>query len=264
MPVDPCALLELAETAAREAGDLLLGRLRHARRSVTTKSTSTDMVSEMDRAAEALILDRLLGARPEDSVLAEEGGARTGTSEVRWVIDPLDGTTNYLYGHPRWSVSIAAEVGGEVVAGVVADPSLDEVFTAVRGGGAHLNGQPIACSDKNDLATALLATGFSYQPERRARQAEVLVHVVPRARDIRRHGVASLDLCWVANGRLDGYYETGLQPWDVAAGALIATEAGATISSLDGGPPASSSLLAAAPGVAPALVHLLREAISSR
>jgi myo-inositol-1(or 4)-monophosphatase len=257
---DLAAVAELAERVAREAGALLHQRLRWHRNEVTTKTSTTDMVTEMDHAAEELIVQRLLAARPDDGVLAEEGAERAGTSGVRWVIDPLDGTTNYLYGHPRYSVSIAAEVDGDVTVGVVADPSLDEVFTATKGGGAFLNGEPVGHSGKTDLETALVATGFSYLEDRRARQATVLTQVLPSVRDLRRHGVASLDLCWVACGRLDGYYEVGLQPWDVAAGALIATEAGAFVCGVDGGPPTAASVMAAAPGVGPDLLTLLRRA----
>ena len=241
----------------RAAGALLLDGLGGHHTAISTKTSRTDMVSEMDRAAEALIVDQLLAARPDDAILAEEGSARDGTTDVRWVIDPLDGTTNYLYAHPRWSVSIAAEVRGQVVAGVVADPSVDEVFTATLGGGAFCNGAPIHQSGKDDLATALVGTGFAYLRERRAEQAAALTSVLPTVRDIRRSGVASLDLCWVACGRLDAYYEIGLQPWDVAAGALIAAEAGAAVSGAHGGPPSGASVLAAAPGIAGPLLSLL-------
>jgi myo-inositol-1(or 4)-monophosphatase len=257
---DVDALVGLAEEVAREAGSLLHEGLHGQRSMIATKTSRTDMVTEMDRASEALIVERLLGSRPDDGILAEEGSARDGTSGVRWVIDPLDGTTNYLYGHPTYSVSIAAEVDGEVVAGVVGDPSLGEYFTATKGGGAFLNGSPVDHSGKDDLSTALVATGFAYVRDLRARQAEVLVAVLPTVRDIRRAGAASLDLCWVACGRLDGYYEISLQPWDVAAGILVASEAGAFVSGVDGGPPSAASVLAAAPGVAPALLRLLADA----
>ncbi len=250
-------LLDLAETLARNAGDLLLDGADGLRVDVTTKSSGTDMVSEMDRAAESVIVEGVLAARPDDAILAEETGGRDGTSGVRWVIDPLDGTTNYLYRHPIWAVSIGVEVDGEVEVGVVASPGLRETFTAVRGKGAWLNGDPITVSDADDLASALVGTGFGYGAGRRAAQAEVLPHLLPAVRDIRRGGVASLDLCWVACGRLDGYFEAGGQPWDVAAGLLIATEAGAVVAGLDGGPVLPESVMAAAPGVAPALFELL-------
>jgi len=254
---DSAQLLELAERLAREAGDMLLGGADGLRVDVGTKSSATDMVSEMDRASEAHIVKGILAERPHDAVLGEETGGRDGTSGVRWVIDPLDGTTNYLYRHPTWSVSIGVEVDGEVHVGVVAAPGLDEVFTAVRGDGARLNGEPIAVSKATDLASALVATGFAYVARRRARQAAVLPPLLPEVRDIRRNGVASLDLCWVACGRLDAYFEAGGQPWDVAAGLLIATEAGAATAGLDGGPVSPESVMVAAPGVAPALFDLL-------
>jgi myo-inositol-1(or 4)-monophosphatase len=256
-PAEKTALLDLAETLARKAGDLLLEGADGLRVDVTTKSSGTDMVSEMDRASETLIVEGILAARPDDAILGEETGGREGTSGVRWVIDPLDGTTNYLYRHPIWAVSIGVEVDGEVEAGVVAAPGLQEVFTAARGEGARLNGAPIAVAGETDLASALVGTGFGYVAGRRAAQAAVLPHLLPAVRDIRRNGVASLDLCWVACGRLDGYFEAGGQPWDVAAGLLIATEAGAQASGLDGGPVAPESVMAAAPGVAPALFELL-------
>lgn len=250
-------MLDLAGRVARSAGELLLGGAKGVRSDVSTKSSGTDMVSEMDRASETLIVEGILAARPDDSVLGEESGTRQGTSGVRWVIDPLDGTTNYLYRHPTWAVSIGVEVAGRVEAGVVAAPGLGETFSALRGRGAWLNGEPIAVSAENDLARALIGTGFGYAADRRARQAAVLPHVLPVVRDIRRIGVASLDLCWVACGRLDGYFEAGGQPWDVAAGLLIATEAGAVAAGLDGGPPAHDSVVTAAPGIAGALVDLL-------
>jgi myo-inositol-1(or 4)-monophosphatase len=254
---DTDELRELAQQVADEAGAMLLAAAGDLRLDVTTKSSGTDMVSEMDRASEALIVKGILAARPDDAILGEETGARTGTSGVRWVIDPLDGTTNYLYGQPIWAVSVAAEVDGEVVAGVVAAPGLGETFAASRGAGAARNGHAIMVSGEVDLASALVGTGFGYLAARRGLQAAVLPHLLPAVRDIRRNGVASLDLCWVACGRLDGYFEAGGQPWDVAAGLLIAKEAGAVAAGLDGGPVAPESVMVAAPGVAPALFGLL-------
>ena len=251
------ALLDLAERVAREAGEMLLAGAGDLRVDVSTKTSGTDMVSEMDRASEALIVKGILAERPYDAILGEETGSRDGSSGVRWVIDPLDGTTNYLYRHPIWAVSVGVEVDGQVAAGVVASPGLRETFSAVRGGGARLNGDPIAVSDAVDLTGALVGTGFGYVAGRRALQAAVLPHLLPAVRDIRRNGVASLDLCWVACGRLDAYFEAGGQPWDVAAGLLIASEAGALSSGLDGGPVAPESLMIATPGVASALFGLL-------
>ena len=200
---DPDALLALATDVAQRAVAVLREGRERARSTVETKSTATDMVSEMDRASERLIVSTLLAARPDDGLVGEEGSASPGTSGLRWVIDPLDGTTNYLYGHPGWAVSIAAEDDAGVVAGVVIDPMHDDVFSATRGGGARRNGEPIACSPLDDVSTALLATGFGYAAERRRAQAQVLVELLPRIRDIRRMGAAAVDLCSVACGRVD-------------------------------------------------------------
>jgi myo-inositol-1(or 4)-monophosphatase len=258
---DPVALVELASGIARQAADLLLDGAHRVRSLVETKSSSTDMVTEMDRASETLIVEALLAARPDDGILGEEGSARPGTSGLRWVVDPLDGTTNYLYGHPGWAVSIAAEtVDGDhsqVIAGVVLDAVHDELFTAALGHGARRNGEPIRCSDQTDVSRALIATGFGYQPERRQAQAEVLVKLLPQVRDLRRMGAASVDLCSVACGRVDAYFERGLGWWDLAAGALVATEAGAVVSAIDGGPVVASSVFASANGLSTSLRDLL-------
>ena len=257
---DPEELRALAERVARSAGALLRDGLGRARLEVGTKTTGTDMVTEMDRASEVLIEAELLEVRPDDGILGEEGASRAGTSGVRWVVDPLDGTTNYLYGFPGFNVAIAAEVSGETVAGAVYDVVRDELFSAHRGGGATRDGAPIAPSGTADVAHALVGTGFSYEPARRRRQAQVLVEVLPKVRDIRRQGAAALDLCSVACGRLDAYYERGLAPWDLAAGGLVAAEAGVIVTDLEGGPPRSDSVLAATPGVAAALLAMLAAA----
>jgi myo-inositol-1(or 4)-monophosphatase len=248
-------LLALAIAMADEAATLLLDGLTRVRSSVDTKSTGTDMVTEIDRASEALILERITTARPGDSVLGEEGTDRIGSSGVRWIIDPVDGTTNYVYGHAGFAVSIAAEIDGVTAVGVVHDPLHREVFAASLGGGAFRNDVPIGVSVETDISRALVATGFSYEPERRRRQAAVLQHVIPNVRDFRRMGAASVDLCSVACGRVDAYYERGLMPWDHAAGALIASEAGAIVGNLDDGPPEFDFCLAAPP----ALFDELRE-----
>ena len=246
-------LLDLAVGAATAAAELLIGALHVARATVDTKSSVTDMVTEMDHASEALLRERLLGARPQDGFLGEETGESAGTSGLRWVCDPLDGTTNYIYAHPGFNVSVAAEDEHGGVVAVVVDPLLSEVFTASRGGGARRNGTVIACSDKTELGTALCATGFAYDPARRERQAAVLTHVLAHVRDIRRMGAAAVDLCSVACGRVDAYFERGLAWWDLAAGGLIAVEAGAELTALDGGPVTPGSVVAAAPGIATAL-----------
>lgn len=224
----------------------------------STKSTATDMVTEIDLWAERYIVGELVAARPHDAIVGEEGTRRPGTTGVEWYIDPIDGTTNYLYGHPGFSVSLGATVGGTASVGVVGDPTRGEIFTARRGGGAFCNGTPIRCRDTSDLRAALVATGFGYLPARRQAQAAVLARVLPEVRDMRRMGGAALDLCSVACGRVDAYYEYGIASWDVAAGAVIAAEAGAVVGDLDGRPSLGPFILAAAPQVAPALADLLR------
>lgn len=253
-------LADLAERLATEAGRRLERAVTAERTLVETKTTGTDMVTETDRATEAFLVDGLLAARPDDTVLGEEGADRSGTSGVTWVIDPIDGTTNFVYGIPGFNVSVAAEIDGTVVAGVVVDPLHGEVFRAVLGGGATRNGVAIRVNALTDLAMALVATGFGYDPDRRRRQAEVLTSVLPVVRDIRRLGAAATDLCWVACGRVDAYFEKGLQAWDYAAGGLVAAEAGAVVSDLDGGPTSSAFTLAAPPGIVDALRTVLREA----
>jgi myo-inositol-1(or 4)-monophosphatase len=256
-PVDAVELLELAVALAADAAALLVDGLQRARTSVDTKSTGTDMVTEMDRASERLLVDGILAARPDDGVLGEEGTDRAGTSGVRWVLDPLDGTTNYLYGHAGFAVSIGVQVDGRSIAGVVHDPLQGDVFTATLAGGASRNGRPIRVSEESVLGHALVATGFSYVPSRRRRQAEVLEQVLPSIRDIRRMGAAAVDLCSVACGRVDAYFERGLHRWDHAAGALIAREAGALVGHLDGGEEREDFILAAPPALWEPLQELL-------
>jgi myo-inositol-1(or 4)-monophosphatase len=258
-PVEPTQLLALAHRLAEEAGQLLLDGLAKAEL-LGTKSTHTDLVTTMDHASERHVVDGILAARPDDAIIGEEGTDTPGTTGVRWIIDPLDGTTNYFYGVPAYAVSIAVELDGEVIAGVVADPSRRETFAAVRGGGATCNGRPIRCTDATTLAQALIGTGFSYETARRARQGAVVATLLPVARDVRRFGAAALDLSWVACGRLDGYYERGLAPWDLGAGALIAAEAGATVGDLSGGPPSTAFVLASTPGIFEDLRSLLAAA----
>lgn len=244
-------LLALAGRVAIDAGELLAawdGQVDVA----ATKSSPTDVVTEMDKRSEDLIISRILAVRPDDSILAEEGGqVGRGASGVRWVVDPLDGTVNYLYGLPDWAVSIAAEVNGAIEAGAVFVPRRGELFTAVRGGGArmsdrHANAVPLTARPAVPLAEALVATGFGYLAARRKVQGEVVAALLPQVRDIRRGGSASVDLCSVAAGRLDAYYERGLNYWDYAAGALIAAESGAVVAGLSG-PPSGSLTIAAAP-----------------
>ncbi len=249
-------LLALALEVAREAGQVLLTE-RPDDLGVDTKSTPTDVVTVMDRRAEQLLVDRIRAQRPGDGFLGEEGASVQGSTGVRWVIDPIDGTVNYLYGLPGWSVSVAAEVDGVVEAGVVEIPTYGETFAAARGSGATRNGRAVHVSSCAELAQALVATGFGYDARRRARQAEVVAAILPRIRDIRRHGAASVDLCAVACGRVDGYFERGLAPWDLAAGGLIATEAGAVVGGLRGEAASERLVLAAGPALRPALHDLL-------
>lgn len=252
-PADPLRLRDLAVRVAELAAGRVRARAGAADLRVTAKSTATDPVTEVDREVEALLVDHLLRVRPDDGVVGEEGAAREGSSGVRWVLDPIDGTVNFVYGIPGCNVSVAAELDGEVVAGAVVDPLHGDTFAAARGHGATRNGQPVACSTATDPAAALVGTGFGYDPDRRRRQAEVLVRVLPQVRDIRRVGAAALDLCWVACGRLDGYYEKGLQPWDWAAGGLVAAEAGAVVTDVEGLPldglRPSPCVVAAGPGL---------------
>ncbi|MEO1065133.1 MAG: inositol monophosphatase family protein [Actinomycetota bacterium] len=240
---DPTELLELATTAARAAGEVHRHHLGD-RLDAITKSSPTDPATIVDTESEAVLLDVLLGARPDDAVLGEEGGSRDGTSGVRWILDPLDGTVNYLYGLRASSVSVAAELHGTVVAGAVLDPAHDECFTASLGGGAHLDGRRLAPARPDQLAACLVGTGFSYDAGLRAEQADVLTRVLPAVRDIRRIGSAALDLCWTAAGRLDVYYERWLNEWDRAAGALIAREAGLVVVGAAGDEPDDLTLVA--------------------
>jgi len=260
-------LLELrsvAIAAAREAGELLADRAGQVE-VAATKSSPTDVVTEMDRRSEELIRSRILAARPADAILGEEGGliGNTDNAPVLWVIDPLDGTVNYLYGLHDWAVSIAAEAecgeaGGEasrkILAGAVYVPLRDELFYAVRGLGAFLQSgdgdlRPLKCRPGVPLDRALIGTGFGYRQERRRVQGEVVAAMLPQVRDIRRIGVASIDLCAVAAGRIDGFYERGLNYWDWAAGALVAAEAGAVVGGLNGDQVSSSMAVAAGPAL---------------
>ena len=225
---DHDALLDIAVEAARTAGALLLERFG-SERVLATKSTSTDLVSAADLAAEAAIREILARRAPDDAIMGEEGEDTGGTSGRRWVVDPLDGTVNFLYGLPQWCVSVACE--GQV--GAIFDPVLDELFTATADGPARCNGMVLDPSPPEDLGHALVATGFGYDTRRRELQAEVVARVVPRARDIRRGGSAALDLAWTAAGRLDAYFERGVNLWDVAAGELICARAGLEVVRLD-------------------------------
>lgn len=256
--VDPKELLATALAAAEEAAELLVQGRPDDLGVASTKSSPTDVVTEMDTAAEKTIKAAIRSARPDDAFLGEEGGTEDGGSGVRWVIDPIDGTVNYLYGLPAWAVSIGVEAGGRTVAGVVLAPQLGELYTAVLGGGAWLGERRLHAAEPAGLDRALVATGFGYRAERRERQGRIVGGLVGRVRDIRRGGSAALDLCSVAAGRVDGYFERGTQPWDRAAGALIAQEAGARVEGFHGAPASEAMVLAAGP----ALFPLLHEALA--
>ena len=279
---DAAKLCDIAVSVARETGEMLASRAGRVE-VAATKSSPTDVVTEMDRRAEALIRSRILAARPDDAILGEEEGQTgdTAGAPARWVVDPLDGTVNYLYGLHDWAVSIAVEVGGEtsarrgvtcrggevgrkIVAGAVFVPARGEMFSAFAGGGAWLEaagGEParLRCGPGVPLRQALVGTGFGYLPGRRRVQGEVVAALLPQLRDIRRIGVASVDLCAVAAGRLDGFYERGLNYWDWAAGALVASEAGATVGGLRGAPLSSSMAVAAGPALFGPLTEALAE-----
>jgi myo-inositol-1(or 4)-monophosphatase len=262
---DPEALLRIAVDAAGEAGRLLASWRGDERPEVIdTKSSPTDVVTEMDRRSEALITGWIRAIRPGDTVLGEEGGQTLGgsrdsnaggdRSRVRWVVDPLDGTVNYLYGLPDWAVSIAAEVDGMILAGVVEVPRFGETFTAVAGQGAwlHRDGNleaaiALRCNSGVALGQALVGTGFGYDSGRRRVQGEVVAALLPHVRDIRRGGSAAVDLCSVAAGRMDAFFERGLNYWDYAAGGLIAREAGALVGGLAGRPESTAMTVAAGP-----------------
>ena len=260
--MDLDATLALATDLARQAGALAL-TMRVGVEQLDSKSSPTDVVTAADKAVEALLLSALAAARPADGVLGEEGAATPGTSGLRWVIDPIDGTVNYLYGIPHWAVSIGVEDAAGPVVGVVFDPAKDELWQAVRGGGSVLNGAPLRCSSVSSLAVALVGTGFGYDARRRAAQTRVLPTLIPACRDLRRMGAGALDLCSVAAGRLDAYYEQGLSPWDLSAGSLIALEAGAVVAGLDGAPAGPALVVCSAPGVFDELHDLLSAADAS-
>jgi myo-inositol-1(or 4)-monophosphatase len=255
---DTAALVVLAVQAARTAARVHragLGRVQQ----VTAKSSATDVATEVDHEAERAIVDAIVAVRPHDAIVGEEATARPGTSGVRWIVDPLDGTTNYLYRYPAFAVSIGIEVDGVLVAGVVHDTARDRVYTGIVGAGASCNGTPIRVRDHADLATALVATGFQPQSERRAWQAAVLARIIPVIRDVRRGGSAALDLCGVASGQLDAFYEAGLAEWDTAGGSAIVRAAGGVVEVFERPAPAPL-VVAAGPRLIGPLVACVRQA----
>jgi myo-inositol-1(or 4)-monophosphatase len=255
---EPAVLRALAEAVAREAGAQLLEAFAGPAEAVTSKSSPTDLVSAADRAAEELIHGRLAAARPDDGFLGEEGGSAEGSTGLRWVVDPLDGTTNFLFGIPQWSVSIACEDAGGVVAGVVYDPLRDELFAAERGGPLLVDGEAVRPARRaGGLAGALVATGFGYEADVRRAQAAIASRLLPEVRDIRRLGSAALDLAWTAAGRYDAYFEHGIQRWDVAAGELLCAAAGLEFRMLDPAPPLPAGVVVAPPELTEELLALL-------
>jgi myo-inositol-1(or 4)-monophosphatase len=225
--------LETAMLAARDAGEVL--REGFGRQHSVRYKGKVDLVTEVDEQAERVIREILLGAFPSYGMLAEESGSSSSEEDTRWIVDPLDGTTNYAHGLPIFAVSIALERAGEVIIGVVHDPMREETFIAERGGGATLNGEPIRVSDTEEPIRALIATGFPYDRAEMPEALELFGHVAAVTRGIRRLGSTALDLCYVAAGRLDGYYERGIWEWDLAAGALILEEAGGKVTDYRGG-----------------------------
>ena len=266
----PSELLDLARAIALEAGELAALRRREGVEVAATKSTIVDVVTEADREVERLIRARILDARPHDAILGEEDGSSSGTSGLTWVVDPIDGTVNYLYGIPHYAVSIAVVEGDPDpltwtgLHGCVLNPAIGELFTGSRGDGAFLSrdGGPetaIRAADPVPLELALINTGFAYAAQTRGRQGEVVTGMLPMVRDIRRFGTASLDLCMVANGRTNAYFERTLSPWDHAAGAIIAREAGALVKGFGDAAPSRDFILAAEPQLAARLEPLLIE-----
>jgi myo-inositol-1(or 4)-monophosphatase len=253
-------LEDLAVSAARVAGSFIVKERPRGLGVLDTKSSVNDIVTVMDQQSEVLLRAHLLSARPDDAVLGEEDGASAGSSGITWVIDPIDGTVNYLYEIPAYCVSVAAVIGDagtegqwRPVAGAICNPLTMEIFHARVGGGAYVrrgeDDRTIRVNPVDVLLQSLVATGFGYLPEVRARQGEVLSAILPEIRDIRRAGSAALDLCAVARGTVDGYYESGLNPWDLAAGWVIATEAGALVSGLNNLGPGQEAVVAAGPGI---------------
>lgn len=251
-------LLAMARDLARQAGLLARAHRTRAITDLATKSSPTDVVTAADRAAEELIVAGILARRPDDRVLGEEGGDRGGAGPVRWIIDPIDGTVNYVYGYPHYAVSIAVEVAGEIVVGIVHNPESGEEWTALRGQGAFRGGRRVTGSGQTQLRQALVATGFNYDAQLRSEQGRLVAGLLGNVRDIRRAGACSLDLCYAAEGRVDAYYEQGVNTWDYAAGGLIAEEAGLCVTGLDQQQPDSSMIVVAPPPLHAGLCELLR------
>lgn len=243
--------------AATQASEILLDYFEGPAQGVSTKSSPTDLVSDADRAAERFLADFIRHERPDDGILGEEGAGKGSSSGLTWVVDPLDGTVNFLFGIPVWCVSVAIEDAEGGLVGVIYDPNKEELFAAERGEGATLNGDDIHVSDTDDLSSALIGTGFSYDSEARRQQADLLRRVLPRVRDVRRAGSAAIDLATLACGRFDGFYEAPMEAWDKAAGILIVREAGGVVSDLEAPNGLSPGVVAAGPRLHDALRDLV-------
>ncbi|WP_430592184.1 inositol monophosphatase family protein [Humidisolicoccus flavus] len=259
------SLLNLATTIATDAATFIREQRAKGVNVAASKSSLTDIVTETDQASERMVAEAIMQARPNDSLLGEEGLSHQGSSGLTWIIDPIDGTVNYFYDIPTYAVSIAVVEGDAdpqswtSLAGAVVNAPLGDVFAAARGEGATLNGRSIAPTGETRLEQSLLGTGFSYEPERRARQGVVVAQILPRARDLRRIGSAALDICFVASGQFDGYWERGLKPWDFAAAMHIAEEAGVEVRGLRGDRADGRLLMAGSAGLLDTLEPLLLE-----
>jgi myo-inositol-1(or 4)-monophosphatase len=252
-------LRRVAVTLARQAGDMALHGRKFGTVTATTKSSPVDMVTQYDRASEEMITKGLEALRPHDAIVGEEGASVIGTSGITWHIDPIDGTSNFYFDIPMWAVSIGAVDANGPVAGAVYAPALGEMFSAARGHGATVNDIPLAVRNNSDLSDALVCTGYSYLVEQRGPHARRVARMVTHIRDIRRFGAAAIDLCFVAAGRYDAYFEENLHSWDLVAGHIIATEAGAIVTNYAGKPVTPAQVLASSPGVHAALVALIAE-----
>jgi myo-inositol-1(or 4)-monophosphatase len=250
-------LRAVAEQLARGAGDMALRGRKSGDLTATTKSSPTDMVTQYDKASEEMIVAGLEGLRPGDAIIGEEGATRPGTSGITWHIDPIDGTSNFYFDIPMWAVSIGAEDAEGPIAGAVYAPALGEMFSAARGEGATMNGATISVRDNTVLSDALVCTGFSYRVHERATHAQRVAKMVSEIRDIRRFGAAAIDLCFVACGRYDAYFEEHLHSWDLVAGRIIAEEAGAVVTDYSGDTVTPQQVLAAQPGIQRALIELI-------
>ena len=256
-------LRSIAEGLARQAGDMALAGRKSEEIAATTKSSPTDMVTQFDQASEQLITTGLRALRPDDGVIGEEGSDHTGTTGLTWHIDPIDGTSNFFFDIPMWAVSIGVADEHGPLAGAVYAPALGEMFSAARGHGATVNGLPIGVRRNSHVSDAMLCTGFSYRVHERPANAARVARMITQVRDIRRFGAAAIDLCFVACGRLDAYFEEHLHSWDLVAGQIIATEAGAIVTDYSGGPVRPAQVLASQPEIHAAVVALINDSSQS-